>query len=149
MSDDKRRRALDELTRINEELGLGYDPPAAQPADVKRLKKRIDELVDAATDMSEAAYSALRADLFAEIERLVREAHEANDWSALRKRRDEAERALAEAQADAKRLDFIASKARCDPKMDGQHVWWPTTFNNALRGPNLRAAIDAAMKEGQ
>jgi uncharacterized Zn finger protein (UPF0148 family) len=46
---------------------------------------------------------------------------------------------------DAERLDFIASNARRDPKMDGQHVWWPTTFNAALRGPTLREAIDAAI----
>lgn len=48
-------------------------------------------------------------------------------------------------QADAARLDYIASNARCDPKMDGNHVWWPTSFNHRLIGPNLREAIDAAM----
>lgn len=48
------------------------------------------------------------------------------------------------AEADAKRLDHIASNARCDPKMDGQHVWWPTSFNHRLIGPTLREAIDAA-----
>jgi hypothetical protein len=46
---------------------------------------------------------------------------------------------------DADRLDYIASNARCDPKMDGQHVWWPTSFNHRLTGPTLRDAVDAAM----
>ena len=46
---------------------------------------------------------------------------------------------------DAERLDFIEKSARCDPKMDGQHVWWPTTFKHALKGPTLRAAIDDAI----
>lgn len=48
--------------------------------------------------------------------------------------------------ADAERLDYITSNARCDPKMDGQHVWWPTSFNHRLTGPTLRDAIDAARK---
>lgn len=61
----------------------------------------------------------------------------ASEWAALRA-------ALEPLVADAERLDFIARRARSDPKMDGQHVWWPTTFNHALRGPSLRAAIDAA-----
>lgn len=47
---------------------------------------------------------------------------------------------------DAQRLDFIEESARCDPKMDGQHVWWPTSLNKALKGPTLRAAIDAAIR---
>lgn len=50
---------------------------------------------------------------------------------------------------DAQRLDFIEKSARCDPKMDGQHVWWPTSLNKALKGPTLRDAIDAAMRKGQ
>lgn len=48
-------------------------------------------------------------------------------------------------RADAARLDHIEKHARYDPKMDGNHAWWPTTFENVLRGPTLRAAIDAAM----
>lgn len=48
---------------------------------------------------------------------------------------------------DARRLDFIEESARCDPKMDGQHVWWPTSLNKALKGPTLRTAIDAAMRK--
>jgi hypothetical protein len=48
-------------------------------------------------------------------------------------------------RADAARLDYIQSNARCDPKIDGNHVWWPTTFNHRLMGNTLRAAIDAAM----
>jgi hypothetical protein len=50
---------------------------------------------------------------------------------------------------DAERLDYIEKNARYDPKIDGQHVYWPTTLNKALRGPNLRAAIDAAMQEAK
>ena len=48
---------------------------------------------------------------------------------------------------DAERLDYIAGNARRDPKIDGQHVWWPTSFNHRLAGPTLRDAIDAAMKK--
>lgn len=48
-------------------------------------------------------------------------------------------------RADAARLDHIEKHARYDPKIDGNHAWWPTTFENVLRGPTLRAAIDAAM----
>jgi len=49
---------------------------------------------------------------------------------------------------DAERLDYLQKHARCDPKMDGQHMWWPTTLNHAnnLRGGTIREAIDAAMK---
>lgn len=59
--------------------------------------------------------------------------------------RDSLQSAIEALQADAARLDYIASNARCDPKMDGNHVWWPTSFNHRLIGPNLREAIDAAM----
>lgn len=52
---------------------------------------------------------------------------------------------VAELEKDAGRLDYIEENARCEPKMDGHHVWWPTTFSNQLKGPNLRAAIDAAL----
>jgi len=52
-------------------------------------------------------------------------------------------------RADAARLDHIEKHARYDPKIDGNHAWWPTTFENVLRGPTLRAAIDAAMKEAK
>ena len=54
---------------------------------------------------------------------------------------------LAEAQRDAGRLDYIQKHARCDPQMDGNHVWWPTSLNKTLRGPTIRAAIDAANGE--
>jgi hypothetical protein len=52
---------------------------------------------------------------------------------------------------DTRRLDWLQSVARCDPKMDGNHVWWPLSFNvcSNLKGPNLRAAIDAAQAEGR
>lgn len=54
----------------------------------------------------------------------------------------------AEMRADAARLDYIEKHARYDPKMDGNHAWWPTTFEHVLRGPTLRAAIDNSMKGG-
>lgn len=55
---------------------------------------------------------------------------------------------------DAERMDYLQRHARSDPKMDGNHVWWPTSFNQAqnLKGPTLREAIDAAIaaqKDGQ
>lgn len=59
----------------------------------------------------------------------------------------ELEREVEALRKDAELLDYIESNARCDPKMDGMHVWWPTTFNHRLIGPNLRAAIDIAIKE--
>jgi deoxyadenosine/deoxycytidine kinase len=54
----------------------------------------------------------------------------------------------AELRKDAERLDYLQNNARCDPKMDGNHVWWPTSFNQAqsLKGPTIRAAIDSAAK---
>lgn len=58
--------------------------------------------------------------------------------------RDQLRAEVERLRADAERLDHIEKHARCDPKMDGQHVWWPTNFKNALRGPNLRGAIDHA-----
>lgn len=59
----------------------------------------------------------------------------------------EASKEIERLRADAARLDHIEKHARYDPKIDGNHAWWPTTFENVLRGPTLRAAIDAAMKE--
>lgn len=52
---------------------------------------------------------------------------------------------------DAGRLDYLQRHARSDPKMDGNHVWWPTSFNQAqnLKGPTLREAIDAAIDVGK
>ncbi len=57
----------------------------------------------------------------------------------------EAAKEIERLRADAARLDHIEKHARYDPKIDGNHAWWPTTFENVLRGPTLRAAIDAAM----
>lgn len=62
---------------------------------------------------------------------------------------DEAQAEVERLRADAARLDHIEKHARYDPKIDGNHAWWPTTFENVLRGPTLRAAIDAAMKEAK
>ena len=61
--------------------------------------------------------------------------------------RNELRQEVERLRADAARLDHIEKHARYDPKMDGNHAWWPTTFENVLRGPTLRAAIDAAMGE--
>lgn len=55
----------------------------------------------------------------------------------------------AKLRVDAERLDWIQKNARCDPKMDGHHVWWPTSFNKTVKGSTIRAAIDAAMREGK
>ena len=65
--------------------------------------------------------------------------------AALKSERDALAARVAELEKDAGRLDYIEENARCEPKMDGHHVWWPTTFSNQLKGPNLRAAIDAAL----
>lgn len=48
---------------------------------------------------------------------------------------------------DAELIDFLQSVARCDPKMDGNHVWWPLHWNTcqAIKGPTLREAIRAAI----
>lgn len=53
------------------------------------------------------------------------------------------------AEAESIRLDHIEQHARSEPKMCGNHVWWPTSFNSALKGPTLRAAIDAAIAAQQ
>lgn len=69
----------------------------------------------------------------------------ASTVSALKSRADALAARVVELEKDAGRLDYIEENARCEPKMDGHHVWWPTTFSNQLKGPNLRAAIDAAI----
>ena len=48
---------------------------------------------------------------------------------------------------DAELIDFLQSVARCDPKMDGNHVWWPLNWNTCqtIKGPTLREAIRAAI----
>ena len=71
----------------------------------------------------------------------------ADEIEASRTRIASLEAEVALLRVDAERLDYIQRNARCDPKMDGQHVWWPTTFNHRLTGSTLRAAIDAARKE--
>jgi hypothetical protein len=76
------------------------------------------------------------------------------EWEADPEKKSALDRARAQQQEpsdekDAARLDYIESNARCDPKMDGQNVWWPTSFNHRLTGPTLRAAIDAAMEAQQ
>ena len=70
--------------------------------------------------------------------------HDAPEVAALKAELDAA-------MKDAERLDYLQKHARCDPKMDGKHVWWPTTFNQAqnLRGETLREAIDAAIDKAE
>ncbi len=70
--------------------------------------------------------------------------HDASYVAALKAERDAA-------MKDAERLYYLQKHARCDPKMDGKHVWWPTTFNQAqnLRGETLREAIDAAIDKAE
>ena len=70
--------------------------------------------------------------------------HDAPETLALKAERDAT-------MKDAERLDYLQKHARCDPKMDGKHVWWPTTFNQAqnLRGETLREAIDAAIAKAE
>jgi hypothetical protein len=85
--------------------------------------------------------------MFADLVRGVAVALHGDGWSDTSRLPEEVASLRAEVEAlraDGERLDYIASNARCDPKMDGQHVWWPTSFNHRLVGPNLRAAIDAA-----
>lgn len=57
---------------------------------------------------------------------------------------------VAEVRKDAARLDWLQNNAKCDPKMDGNHQWWPLTWNQVRRcvGPTIRAAVDAAMPTG-
>ena len=109
-----------------------------------------------------------------EIEKLMAEVHSANgrasEWAEIagehgayvdRMRRlvadaaylDRMRRLVADAagaikagRLDAARLDHIEKHARFDPQIDGNNVYWPTTFNQRLRGPTLRAAIDAQMR---
>ena len=44
---------------------------------------------------------------------------------------------------DTELIEWLQSVARCDPKMDGQHVWWPLhwNINQTIRGPTLREAL--------
>lgn len=101
------------------------------------------------TDMWTRGPTRARTTAYATINRLA--AITEQEFAALIAERDElaqqrgdlAARVL-ELERDRVRLDYIEEFARCDPKMDGQHVWWPTSFNHRLIGPTLRAAIDAA-----
>lgn len=96
-----------------------------------------------------------------EIEKLMAEVHSANgrasEWAEIagehgayvdRMRRlvADAAGAIKAGMLDAARLDHIEKHARFDPQIDGNNVYWPTTFNQRLRGPTLRAAIDAQMR---
>jgi hypothetical protein len=52
-----------------------------------------------------------------------------------------------ESEKDTVRLDYIEKNCRCDPRMDGNNLFWPTTFNQALCGRTLRDAIDKKMEQ--
>lgn len=130
---------LDEIERLRRD---GFDPrhPVAQNLIGRnaRLSIALDIVRDILADDCEP--TPITAEHWAPIhdqaQSVVRERNEL---------RQEVERL----RADAARLDHIEKHARYDPKIDGNHAWWPTTFENVLRGPTLRAAIDAAMKEAK
>ncbi|HEX8894406.1 MAG TPA: hypothetical protein VF783_13840 [Terriglobales bacterium] len=58
------------------------------------------------------------------------------------------EASLDQRDKDADRYQFLKRQARCDPKMDGRHVWWNIPMRNpkggSLIGNTLDEAIDAA-----
>lgn len=60
---------------------------------------------------------------------------------------DELVEHIRELRCDADRMDWISKYTRCDPDMGGNHHWWPSSFNQRIRGATFRAAIDAAMEE--
>ena len=100
----------------------------------------------------DAARATVRqqAERIAELEAEVLEQARCNGMGAERElalmaERDQLRAEVERLRVDAERLDHIEKHARCDPKMDGQHVWWPTNFKHALRGATLRAAIDNAI----
>lgn len=108
-------------------------PRATAQIDVEQLRKLCNEMI-----ACDGKIHANPAELLALLDRLEA-AERATPQPAPAQGVSDAE--------DAARLDFIEKNARSEPKMDGQNVWWPTTFNQALRGPTLREAIDAAMKK--
>lgn len=44
----------------------------------------------------------------------------------------------------ARRYLYVEKHARCDPKMDGNHVWLAINLRN-VRGPTLGSGIDSAI----
>ena len=60
-----------------------------------------------------------------------------------------AEDRVKELEKDAKRMDYIEQLARCDPKMDGNHVWWSIQPRPTLKGESFRKAIDAAIERSE
>lgn len=65
-----------------------------------------------------------------------------------RRMQDELVEYIRELRRDADRMDWISKHTRCDPDMSGNHHWWPSSFNQRIRGNTFRAAIDRAMEEG-
>ena len=128
---------LDEIERLRRD-GFDSRHPAAQ--NLIGRNARLSIALDIAGDIlaDDCEPTPITAEHWAPIHDQVQSVvRERNDLRA------EVERL----RADAARLDHIEKHARYDPKIDGNHAWWPTTFENVLRGPTLRAAIDAAMKE--
>ena len=159
MSDD-RNEALSQHDRDSRELRSLCAQRDAARETVRQQAERIAELevtqagiMQAITDPENqpSQYGTVTLDYLSD---------KLKEWERRWAKRDEqADKATAERdqlraeverlRADAERLNHIEKHARCDPKMDGQHVWWPTNFKHALRGATLRAAIDAAMQDGE
>ena len=53
----------------------------------------------------------------------------------------EQQKRIDELEADRERMDYVCSMTRCDPKMDGNHIYWGIG-GKPLKGGNLRSAID-------
>ncbi len=47
-------------------------------------------------------------------------------------------------QAEKERMDYVCSVTRCDPKMDGNHVYFGIG-GRPLKGSTLRQAIDSEL----
>lgn len=142
------RKQLEEATAAR---GNGVLVPAQRleemQAEIRALRKQLTEaqalLVSGADLLGKVAMNAVDDFVCASGQKyadLMRQA----DSSAL-------QATIAEAvepyRKDAERLDYLQAFARCDPKMDGEHVWWSIHPRPTLRGNTLRAAIDAAIAE--
>lgn len=126
------------IKRVTSGQGQMRVPVEATCPDVVLLdcKRELEQL------MAAVRYADERASKWSEIA----SAHGA-EVDRMRRLMADAAAAIEKGMLDAARLDYIEKHARYDPKLDGNHAWWPTTFENQLRGPTLRAAIDAQMLE--
>jgi hypothetical protein len=87
-------------------------------------------------DSLASIYDAWNPDVYRQSATLLRQ---------LSAERDQLRAEVERLRKDGERLDHIQKHARCDPKMDGNHVWWPTNFKHALNGNTLREAIDSSI----